>query len=51
VTHNPFQAARVADRALLLLDGEVIEQSETERFFSDSAARQTQAFLAGELVW
>jgi tungstate transport system ATP-binding protein len=51
VTHNPIQAGRIAERAILLLDGKVVEQSETEVFFSAAAAAQTQAFLAGRIVW
>jgi tungstate transport system ATP-binding protein len=51
VTHNPFQAARVAERAMLLLEGEVVENSETGVFFGDAATPSTRAFLEGKMVW
>jgi tungstate transport system ATP-binding protein len=34
VTHNLFQAKRIADETILLFGGEVIEQQPTEQFFT-----------------
>ena len=51
VSHNPPQAQRVARRALLLLDGEVVEHSPAATFFGDTALPRTQDFLRGRLVW
>jgi tungstate transport system ATP-binding protein len=51
VTHNPVQESRVAERAILLLDGAVVEHSDTKVFFSDAATPRTQAFLEGRMIW
>lgn len=51
VTHNIFQARRLAHRTALLLNGEIIEIAETERFFSAPQEAQTAAFLRGELIY
>jgi tungstate transport system ATP-binding protein len=51
VTHNVFQARRLASRAVLMLDGQVIEVAETERFFSQPVDARTLAFVRGEMVY
>ncbi len=51
VTHNIFQARRLAHRTALLLDGKLIEVAETEQFFSNPARPETDAFIHGELVY
>jgi tungstate transport system ATP-binding protein len=51
VTHNVFQARRLASRAVLMLDGQVIEVTETERFFSQPIDARTLAFVRGEMVY
>ncbi len=51
VTHDIFQARRVADRAAFLLNGRLVEVAEAEKFFAAPAAPQTAAFLRGELVY
>ncbi len=51
VTHDIFQARRVADRVAFLLDGRLIEVSAAERFFTQPATAQAAAFLRGELVY
>jgi tungstate transport system ATP-binding protein len=51
VTHNPFQAERVAHSVFLLLEGKVIEHSPKEIFFSPAADARTRDFLEGRLVW
>ncbi len=50
VTHNQFQAHRIAGNCLLLLEGSVVAQSSAEQFFSPAAKPEVRAFLAGELV-
>jgi tungstate transport system ATP-binding protein len=50
VTHNVFQARRLADRVAMLLGGECIEVAETERFFERSSDPRVAAFIRGELV-
>ena len=51
VTHNTFQAKRLADRVGLLLGGRLIELLPTERFFNDPIDPRTRSFLNGEMVY
>ncbi|MDF1595407.1 MAG: phosphate ABC transporter ATP-binding protein [Acidimicrobiia bacterium] len=51
VTHNIFQARRLADRTGLLIGGELIEVAATERFFSSPGDHRTAAFVRGDLVY
>ena len=51
VTHNVFQARRLADRTALLLDGKVVEVGPTESLFSEARDPRTRAFLGGEMVY
>ena len=51
VTHNVFQARRLADRTALLLDGKVVEVGPTEEMFSGARDPRTRAFLGGEMVY
>ncbi|WP_374689706.1 ATP-binding cassette domain-containing protein [Promineifilum sp.] len=51
VTHDIFQARRVADRVAFLLGGRVVELSDVETFFNAPASPQAAAFLRGELVY
>lgn len=50
VTHNQFQARRIAESCLLMLEGKVVARSATDHFFSAAADGRVRAFLAGELV-
>jgi tungstate transport system ATP-binding protein len=51
VTHNVFQAKRLADRVGLLLSGKLIELGTAEQFFSHPIDPRTQAFVNGEMVY
>jgi tungstate transport system ATP-binding protein len=51
VTHNLFQARRLAHRTALLLDGSVVEISETRAFFNAPRDPRTAAFVRGEMVY
>lgn len=51
VTHNVWQARRLARRVGLLYDGEMLELAATDRFFDHPQHPQTQAFLRGETVY
>jgi tungstate transport system ATP-binding protein len=51
VTHNVFQAHRLASRTGLLLAGRLVELDDTERFFSTPADPRTAAFVSGEMVY
>lgn len=47
VTHNMQQAARVSDRTVFFLLGEVIETGETERLFSRPQDKRTEDYITG----
>jgi tungstate transport system ATP-binding protein len=51
VTHNVFQARRLAHRAGLLLGGKLIELAAAETFFTTPADPRTAAFVRGEMVY
>ena len=51
VTHNTHEARRLAHRALLLIEGVVVETGSTAALFESPAEAKTRAFLAGELVY
>jgi tungstate transport system ATP-binding protein len=51
VTHNVFQARRLAHRTALLLSGRLVEIGPTEPFFTRPQQLHTAAFLRGELVY
>ncbi|MCB0098972.1 MAG: ABC transporter ATP-binding protein, partial [Caldilineaceae bacterium] len=51
VTHNVFQARRLAQRAALLLGGQVVEVADKETFFSNPHDPRTQAFIKGDMVY
>ena len=50
VTHDIFQARRLAQRTGLMIAGRIIELAETDAFFTSPQQPQTAAFLRGELV-
>jgi tungstate transport system ATP-binding protein len=51
VTHNIFQARRLADRVGLLLDGSLVELAESEAFFEHPHDERTRAFVRGDMVY
>jgi tungstate transport system ATP-binding protein len=51
VTHNVFQAKRLADRVALMLEGHIVEVADVERFFENSEDPRTAAFVRGEMVY
>jgi tungstate transport system ATP-binding protein len=51
VTHNIFQAKRLADRVGLIYDNRLIEIAPTPRFFDQPADERTRAFISGQLVY
>ncbi len=51
VTHNIFQARRLATRVALVLDGELIEVAPADDFFNTPADPRTAAFLSGDFVY
>ncbi len=51
VTHNIFQARRLAHRVAFLLSGALVEVAPTPQFFEAPADPRTRAFVRGEMVW
>ncbi|MBN1582528.1 MAG: phosphate ABC transporter ATP-binding protein, partial [Anaerolineae bacterium] len=51
VTHNVFQARRLAHRVGLLLDGRLVEIEQVDRFFEQPQDARTAAFVRGEMVY
>jgi phosphate transport system ATP-binding protein len=47
VPHSVQQAARVADRAAFLLDGELIEMNEAGNIFSNPEDERTEDYITG----
>lgn len=50
-THDLAQARRLADRALFLHKGAIIEDASAQRFFQKPMTKTAQAFLSGDLLW
>lgn len=51
VTHNIFQARRLADRVALMLNGEIVETADAQTFFENPHDNRTRRFVRGEMVW
>jgi len=51
VTHNVFQAKRLAHRVGLMLSGRIIEVNDTAAFFDTPTDSRTAAFVRGEMVY
>lgn len=51
VTHNIFQARRLAGRVAFLLGGRLVEVAATDDFFSHPADPRTAAFVRGDMVY
>ena len=51
VTHNVFQAKRLAQRVGLLLDGKLVELADVGAFFESPQDPRTGAFVRGEMVY
>jgi tungstate transport system ATP-binding protein len=51
VTHNVFQARRLASRVGLLLEGKIVEVAPVEPFFNSPRDPRTAAFVRGEMVY
>jgi phosphate transport system ATP-binding protein len=48
VTHNMQQAARVSQRTVFLLMGELVEEGETSRLFTSPGDRRTEDYITGK---
>lgn len=51
VTHNLFQARRVATRAGLLLEGGIVETADVDTFFDSPSDERTRRFVRGEMPY
>ena len=51
VTHNVFQAKRLAHRVAFLLDSKVVEVGEVTTFFESPSDPRTAAFVRGEMIY
>lgn len=51
VTHNVFQAKRLAHRVALLLEGQIVEIAGVDSFFNAPLDPRTAAFVRGEMVY
>ncbi|MDO9087713.1 MAG: phosphate ABC transporter ATP-binding protein [Anaerolineaceae bacterium] len=51
VTHNIFQAKRLAHRVVFLLEGQLIEMGSNSEFFNTPRDPRTKAFIGGEMVY
>ena len=51
VTHNVFQAKRLAHRVALMLDSQIVEVAGVEAFFESPHDPRTAAFVRGEMVY
>ena len=50
-THNLFQARRVASRTALLLNGQLVEVTPTDEFFTNPSDPRTADFVQGRIVY
>jgi tungstate transport system ATP-binding protein len=51
VTHNLFQARRLAQRVGLMLEGRIVEHTDTDTFFTSPQNALTASFVAGDMVY
>jgi tungstate transport system ATP-binding protein len=51
VTHNIFQARRLAHRVGLMLEGKLVEVTDVETFFEAPSDPRTSAFVRGEIIY
>lgn len=51
VTHNMHQARRLADEAVFLLEGEVVEAGTAAKLFDAPKDSRTKAFISGDLIY
>ncbi len=51
VTHNVFQAKRLAQRGGLMLNGSIVEVGDAQQFFDAPKDPRTAAFVRGEMVY
>lgn len=51
VTHNMFQAKRLSDNTIFMLNGRIIEHGVTENLFTSPQNEITRAFINGKMIY
>jgi tungstate transport system ATP-binding protein len=51
VTHNIFQARRVAQRVIFVYDGKIVETGQAEGLFDSPLDPRTRAFVEGSMIY
>ncbi|MFU8794469.1 MAG: phosphate ABC transporter ATP-binding protein [Dethiobacteria bacterium] len=51
VTHNVFQARRIADQVIFINQGKIVEMGPTEKIFSKPDNESTRLFVEGKMVY
>ncbi len=51
VTHNVFQARRIANEVIFIHEGQVVEAGPTEQLFTDPKDPRTRAFVEGRMIY
>ena len=51
VTHNIFQAKRLAQRVGLMINGELVELCAVDKFFNQPTDQRTRDFVAGDTIY
>jgi tungstate transport system ATP-binding protein len=51
VTHNLFQARRLAEEIFFMWDGKIIEKGTCQEIFQHAQDKRTRAFLNGETIF
>ncbi|MBM4235879.1 MAG: phosphate ABC transporter ATP-binding protein [Firmicutes bacterium] len=51
VTHNVFQARRIADQVIFINQGQIVESGATEQIFQNPQFDTTAAYISGRMVY
>ncbi len=51
VTHNVFQARRIANEVIFIENGKVVEMGPTKKIFSDPEKEKTRLFVEGKMIY
>ena len=51
VTHNMFQAKRISDNAVFLLNGSIVESGKSAQLFSKPQDSRTMDFIEGKMIY
>jgi len=51
VTHNVFQARRIADQVIFINQGKIIEAGTTEKIFTAPERQETKMYVEGRMIY